>query len=177
MIFSKRGFRLALLLVIGPLTLFLLAAMTSTARFAAAAATKPRENDTGKWTAASTTAMSITGDITITPTSISFAHKTFKIRLVREIDKAHLDDAGRIADAGDSPPSARLYRIQIPRTTILLNENTMCGPNDAKWMLAVYEKKAISLAFFSGETEPNLDYQSVAVSHDLCGTYGYFARD
>ena len=176
MIFGKQEFRLALLLVTGSLTLFLLAETTPTAQFAAAGAT-PRDDRTDKWTAASTTAMSITGDIAITPESISFAHKTFRIRFVREIDKAHLDDAGRIADAGESPPSARLYGIQIPRNTILLYRNTMCGPHDAKWMLVVYGNRALSLAFFSGETEPNLDYQSVAVGHNLCGTYGYIARD
>ncbi len=40
-------------------------------------------------------------------------------------------------------------------------------------MLAVYRNKYLALAFFSGKNEPNLDYQSVRVSHDLCGTYGY----
>lgn len=177
MIFGKQEFRLALLLAIGLLTPFLLAQTTSTVHQFATAATKARSDCAETWTAASTTAMSITGDIAITPKGISFARKTFKIRLVREIDKAHLDDAGRIADAGESPPSARLYRILIPRTTILLNKNTMCGPHDAKWVLAVYGNRALSLAFFSGGTEPNLDYQSVAVSHDLCGTYSYIAPD
>jgi len=101
--------------------------------------------------------MYITGDVLITPEHITFSHRTFKIRLVREIDKVNLSDVGKILDAFQTPS----------------NENILCGPNDAKWMLAGYGNNYLSVAFFSSDTEPKLDYQSVVVGHNLCGTFNY----
>lgn len=130
-----------------------------------------------RWIAVSRTAASITGDVEIAPDHISFARRTFKIQLVRDLSTAKLADAGRIVDELQTPISAQVFRTTIPRSSILLNGNDICGTEDAKWMLAVYGKSYLSLAFFSGSHEPNLDYKSVQVSHDLCGTYGYTSAD
>jgi hypothetical protein len=57
-----------------------------------------------------------------------------------------------------------------------VNENnSICGLADAKWMLAVYSKdsRSLSLAFFSSESEPPIDYEVLGAGHDLCGTFGY----
>jgi hypothetical protein len=127
-----------------------------------------------KWVAASTTALSITGDVTLTPHKIVMSHKEFPLTPAREIDKQRLYDVGQILDYGQAPPSARLYKTRISGRSHLVNGNTICGPNeDARWVLVVESNDNLSLAFFSGESEPNLDYHVVRVSYYLCGTYSY----
>jgi hypothetical protein len=51
-------------------------------------------------------------------------------------------------------------------------------PNeDARWVLVVESGDSLSLAFFSGESEPNVDYHVVNASHYLWGTYSYILPD
>ena len=77
-------------------------------------------------------------------------------------------DAGKLVSSLDAPDSARLYKTQIPSRTLLANHNTICGPGKAaRWMLAVYGKGQLSLAFYSGDREPALD------GSELCGAYSY----
>jgi hypothetical protein len=126
------------------------------------------------WMATSTTAMSITGDIVLRPHKITMVGKSFRISLVREISGRRLRDIAKIVDSPRLPSSARLYRTVISRRSRLVNGNTICGPDeDAKWMLTATHGDDLSLAFFSGEAEPNLDYRAVEVGHYLCATFGY----
>ncbi len=128
----------------------------------------------GTWAAASRTAVSITGNVAFTSNKLTILHKDFPLTLVREIDRQHLAEVGKIVDYLRPPSSARLYRTLISRRSILVNGNTICGPNaDAKWILAVADKNELSLAFFSSDSEPKLDYGTVSTGHDLCGTYSY----
>ena len=131
-----------------------------------------------KWIAGSTTAMAITGNVTLASNTIIMSHKQFAITLVREIDKRQLYDVGQILDFGQAVPSARLYKTLVTGMSRLMNGNTICGPNeDARWMLVAETPGYLTLAFFSGEREPNLDYNVVRVSHYLCGTYSYISPD
>ena len=130
------------------------------------------------WAATSQTAVSITGNIVVTPQAITISHKEFPLEFVRQVDKQHFKDVARIIEPFMQhmfmqPLSARLYKTLISRDVQLLNGNTMCGPNAAKWMLAAYSEDHLSLAFFSSAEEPNLDYKVVETSHDLCGTFTY----
>ena len=125
-----------------------------------------------KWVAASTTAMSITGDIKISVNNLSMVGRDYPLTLIRDIDTEHLIDAGRIVDE-TKPADARIYRIKIPARVKLLNGNTLCGPKSANWMLTVTPNAhSLSLAFFSGDSEPNL--ATASESTELCGTFGYF---
>jgi len=126
------------------------------------------------WIAASQTARSITGDITLTSDKLILAHTTFPLTFVRDVKKEKLEDAGKIVDLSGSPSSARLFKTLVSRHSILLNSNTICGPDaDATWMLAVYNRGTLSLTFFSGAKEPNLDYKAAEASPYICGTYMY----
>ena len=131
-----------------------------------------------KWLAGTTTATAITGNVTLTSKVIIMSHKEFLLTLVREIDKQHLYDVGQILDFGQAPPSARLYKTLISGKSRLVNGNTICAPNeDARWLLVAESTDYLSLAFFSGESEPNIDYNVVRVSDYLCGTYSYISPD
>jgi len=121
--------------------------------------------------------MAITGDVILASDKITFGKKTFALILVRQIEKQNLDDAAKVVDSGQTPSSARLYKTLIFRHASFVNGTTICGGDeDGRWMLAVFSKGQLSLAFFSGEGEPNLDPKRVEVSHDLCGTYSYVSR-
>jgi hypothetical protein len=125
-----------------------------------------------KWLAGSTTAMSITGDIKMSSSKLTMVGRDYLLTLVRDITAEHLSDAGKIVDE-TKPTGARLYRITIPARAKLVNGNTICSPKDANWLLAVTRKENIlSLAFFSGDGEPNL--VTARESNELCGTFGYF---
>jgi hypothetical protein len=169
---------LGILLVSGPWMIVPVLAQTP----ASTQPTRPPDTDSAtsrakRWIASSRTAESITGNVEMASDKISFAHKSFKIHLAQELSNANLEDAGKIVNETHTPSSASLYKILIPRSAILLNGNNICGPKDATWMLAVYGRKYLALAFFSGETEPNLDYKLVSVSSSLCGTYGFTPAD
>jgi hypothetical protein len=125
-----------------------------------------------KWVAASTTAMSITGDIKISPDRLSMVGRDYRLTLVRDIDAEHLSDAGKIVDA-TKPDRARLYRTIIPAQAKFVNGNTICGHKNANWLLAVTQNEhSLSLAFFPGDGEPNL--ATASTSTELCATFEYF---
>jgi hypothetical protein len=117
--------------------------------------------------------MSITGDISLTSETITMAHKSFKLKFVREVGKQALQDVGKIVDYPQPASRASLYKTMISSHVVLANANTICGRDDGTWMLAAYDNNKLSLAFFSGTSEPDLDYKVVEVSHTLCGTYAY----
>src|SRR5208282_1941259 len=125
-----------------------------------------------KWIAGSTTAMSITGDIKISSGKLTMVARDYPLTLVRDIDAEHLRDAGKIVDE-TKPTEARLYKTKVPARAKLVRGNTICGPKDANWLLVVtQEAHSLSLAFFSGDGEPNI--ATASDSTELCGTFGYF---
>ena len=130
-----------------------------------------------KWVAEGTTAMAITGDIKLAPDKITIMSHDYPLTLVRDVESGQFADVARLMAV--RPTSARLYKIKIPKRTKLVNGNNMCGTVDSNWMLAVYSRdvyskgRELSLAFFSGEDEPNLDYKVISTSTALCGTFGY----
>lgn len=131
-----------------------------------------------RWQATSNTAVYITGNIKLSPTKLTMVRRDYPLTLVRDIDAQHLSDIGK-SFASDHPTAARLYRTRIPASAKLVNGNDICGPNDANWLLAVSENNSddngptLSLAFFSGDSEPHLDYEAIENTTNICGTYGY----
>lgn len=125
-----------------------------------------------KWVALSTTAMAITGDIKLSSGKLTMVGRDYPLTSVKDIDAEHLRDAGKIADE-TKPIAAHLYRTTIPSGAKLVGTNTICGPKDANWLLVVASNAhRLSLAFFSGKSEPNM--ATASESTELCGTFGYF---
>jgi ankyrin repeat protein len=125
-----------------------------------------------KWSAASHTALAITGDITFRPDKITIKNIDYPLALLREIDAQHSGNVAKIF--GGQPSTARLYRTKIPKDARLVNGNDICGTADANWVLVAdflnpyTQKPELGLAFFSGDNEPNPDGDE-----HLCGTFGY----
>ena len=118
-----------------------------------------------QWKAASTTAISITGDITISANRITFGNGT----------SLPLAIAGRVPDfkidAG-KPVSATLFRVTAPDDPVLLSGHRLCGgePPHPVWR-PVHLRGSVDLrtiAAFSGGERPTR-----AGGPDFCGTYIY----
>jgi hypothetical protein len=126
-----------------------------------------------KWPAMSHTAASITGDISMAPGKLTMVQVDYPLALVKDVSGNNLTEAGKIVDETE-PADAHLYRITISKDAHLIDENTLCS-DDARWMLAVYSKnrRSLSLAFFSSENEPTIDYSVIRSSTALCGTFSY----
>ncbi len=133
------------------------------------------------WTATSTTSMSITGDLSISPGRIAFAGKTFPLRDPQVLRGARLANALKIPSlVAPAGASATLYETSIPATVTLRGGNTLCGSNaTARWMLFVRSpaspghKAELHVGVFSNATAPNLDPKAIANSRSFCGTYFY----
>jgi hypothetical protein len=120
------------------------------------------------WQAASASASSVTGDVTLSDSSIIFGNgaalPVAKIGTLARFD---------LAETGD----ATLYRVTSPADPMLLNGKLLCG-NTAQPAPATYvvvwhtnpDADRMWMAVFSGKLPPRLEYDA-----DSCGIYNYDA--
>jgi hypothetical protein len=130
-----------------------------------------QNQDRGYWQAASNTAASITGDISISETKLSIDFRGFPIAPIRSLKPAEVS-AVFDADANSAGPGT-LYRLKIPADQRFLHKSTLCGVQDTQWMVAYVAGKSLQVAFFSGEEVPEFTFDAIAHSPNLCGTYSY----
>jgi len=125
----------------------------------------------GNWRAASSTAQSITGDVTLSDEKISINFSGFTIARIRGLEP------GEVSAAFDADSSAggsgSLYRLSIPASKKFLHRNTLCGAEDTQWMATYVAGHSLHLAFFSGQKAPVFTLDAIANSTDLCGTFSY----
>jgi hypothetical protein len=156
---------------------FLAAALTNLSGIPAAAQAAPPEKPIfdRNWIAASSTAMAITGDMRMTPDSITFNRRvTFKLRFVAEV--VSKDPERYWSDI----PSFSLYEIVQPKQpTAILRGNTLCGNlkfsnkiQPATYIAVGYDAEArqLELVTFSSKTPPEVSLRSAGA----CGNLGYF---
>ncbi|MGA1799097.1 hypothetical protein VH567_09985 [Sphingomonas sp. 4RDLI-65] len=114
-----------------------------------------------RWSATSTTAMAITGDITLSPTRLMAAGKVFPLAVVADVTTF---------GTARGPQAARLLRITKRVNPVLRNGNRLCGAAPVRW-IAVYRSdagKMLNLAAFSGARQPKGESDA-----GLCGTFLY----
>lgn len=125
----------------------------------------------GAWTADSSTARAITGDIEFTNDQIRFMTLGFTIASIRRLQPV---EAASVFDAdSNGGGSGNLYRLFIPAKTRFLKKNTLCGSEDTQWMATYIEGRVLRIAFFSGPQMPVFTTESISNSTDLCGTFSY----
>ena len=125
----------------------------------------------GYWRAASSTAKTITGDITLSEEKIGINFSTFAIVRVRALSDSELS-----ATFDDDPGpghSGSLYKTDISGSRKFLHKNTLCANEDAEWMATYVSGHALRVAFFSSQKPPLLTIDGRADATDLCGTYSY----
>jgi hypothetical protein len=127
--------------------------------------------DKGLWHAVSSTANSITGDVSIGDTRMSINFVPFPLVHVRKLDAA---EASAAFDP-DNPAAGggNLYRVEIPGSKRFLHHNTLCGSEDTQWMATYVSGRNLQVAFFSGANVPVLTVDALAKTNDLCGTFTY----
>lgn len=127
--------------------------------------------DRGYWNAASTTAKSITGDISIGVNRITLNYSSFSLAPIRTLGPAE------VAAAFDADVNAggngQLYRLTIPADKRFLHHNTLCGTAETQWMATYVSGRDLQVAFFSGDSSPVLTVDALANSTSLCGTFEY----
>jgi hypothetical protein len=79
------------------------------------------------WRPTSTNSVSITGPITITPTSLTVTGAQFPLRLVDMVAKFGPDQGAT---------RARVYEVTKAMTPKLINGNALCGELAPKWVVA-----------------------------------------
>lgn len=125
----------------------------------------------GYWRAASNTAASITGDISLSSSKININFTSFLLAPARRLTPAEVSAV--FDEAVDTAGPGSLYRLDIPATKRFLNHNTLCGSEDTHWMATYVTDKTLRVAFFSGDDVPALTFEKMQNSTALCGTYTF----
>lgn len=131
-----------------------------------------QQSDHGYWRAASNTATSVTGDISISETKLALGFvKPYVIAPIR-ILKPEEVSAVFDADVNTATPGT-IYRLEIPAAQRFEHKNTLCGSDDTHYMVTWANGKNLHLAFFSGDAAPVFTFDAISHSTNLCGTYLY----
>jgi hypothetical protein len=125
----------------------------------------------GYWRAASSTAQSITGDVTLAADKMAINFYSFPIAQIRALEPGELSAV--FESASGAGGGGNLYRLSIPGTKVFLHKNTLCGSEQTQWMATYVAGRELHLAFFSGPKMPVLTPDGIANSTDLCGTFLY----
>jgi hypothetical protein len=132
-----------------------------------------------KWTAMSTTAMGVTGDIIETAHEFVIGNQHLKLTPVRRLENEELADAAELLNATLNPDTrGALYKTFLAPNTRLQGGNSICGRNATSWIVALRTTDNrgginLDLAFFSGKLTPDLSPSAINASRELCGTYWY----
>ena len=127
--------------------------------------------DQGYWRAASTTARSITGDITLSETSVAFNYMPFTIAHIRALQTT---EVAAVFDADvNSGVKGNLYRLSIPSERRFLRKNSLCGTESVQWMATFVNGRNLQVALFSGLDEPVLSFDGLANSSTRCASFTY----
>jgi hypothetical protein len=146
-------------LLFGTVSLALLAALRGVAQ------------DTGYWTASSSNAKAITGDLSLSDARVTINLANFPIAQIRKLEPS---EAGAVFDVDSNVGGGgNLYRLSVPPEKRFLHHNTLCGTDETQWMATYVEGRTLHVAFFSGDDMPVLTLDALAKSSDLCGTFSY----
>jgi len=130
-----------------------------------------QQPEKGYWRAASRTAASITGDISISGSKITINFTSFLISPVRLLKPAEVSAA--FDEAVDTAGNGQLYRVSIPASRRFVKNNTLCGSQDTQWIAVYVANGSLKVAFFSGDNAPLMSFEALQKSTDLCGTYTF----
>lgn len=125
----------------------------------------------GYWRAASNSARSVTGDVTLVDEKITINFSTTTMSRIRALEPAEVSAVFDTDSAAAGPGS--LYRLNIPAAKKFLHKNSLCGTEDVQWMVGYAQGNSLQLAFFSGAKPPVFTFDAIQNSTDRCGTYTY----
>jgi hypothetical protein len=127
-----------------------------------------------RWTALSTAAMGITGDVKTTDSTMAIGTKRLTLNLIHTLGNEDIRNAAKLFSLKpDERVFGGLYSTHFAATTKLQSGNTLCGKSSVSWVLEVRDGKDLYVAYFSGTDEPNLAPEVLNNSRDLCGAFWY----
>ena len=127
--------------------------------------------DKGMWMAASSSAKSITGDISIADARLTLDYFNFPIGQIRVLQSA---EASALFDADvNAPGGGSLYRLAVSADRRFIHKNNLCGSEDVQWMVTWVQGRTLSVAFFSSPNPPVFTMDALASTNDRCGTFTY----
>lgn len=127
--------------------------------------------DRGYWRADSSTAKSITGDLSISDTKLIVNFLAFPLAPIRKLTPEE-GLAAFDVDTG-AGVGGNLYRLNVSASRRFLHKNTLCGTEDTQWMATYSAGRSLYVDFFSGPDMPKLTFDALQNSTDLCGTFTY----
>lgn len=125
----------------------------------------------GYWRASSQTAKSITGDISFSADKLAIDFLLFPIARIRSLGDQEINAV--FNPEPGTQGNGSLFRLDIPASRKFLHKNTLCGSDDATWMISFVAGRTLELKFFSGQKPPVLTPEALVDSGELCGTFIY----
>ncbi len=139
-------------------------AMCSAARVGA-------QEDRGLWSATSSSAHAITGDITIGEAKVTLNFIAFPLARIRRLKPV---EVSAVFDADvNAGIEGTLYRLRIPAGHFIVRKITLCGNEDTQWMATYVTGHSLRVAFFSGDDMPAFTIDAMQNTTTLCGKYTY----
>jgi hypothetical protein len=146
------------------------AVLLATLVFALTSSVSLRAQESGPWRASSSNARAITGDIAFTPTKIAINFTAFTIAQIRSIKT---DEVRALFNPDNPVGGGNVFRVDIPADKKFLHHNTLCGSDDAQWIVTYAQGRDLQVAFFSGDKPPVLTFDAINNSPSLCGVFSY----
>ncbi len=129
------------------------------------------QEDRGLWSATSTNAHAITGDISIGEARVTLNFLTFPLAQIRRLKPV---EVSAVFDADvKAGIEGTLYRLRIAGAQPLMHKNTLCGGEETQWMATYTTGHTLKVAFFSGDDMPVFTFDAMQNATALCGTYVY----
>jgi hypothetical protein len=123
----------------------------------------------GYWSAQSSSARSITGDLSFAPDKITINFSTFTLAQIRELKPEEKQALFPDEEAG----KGNLFRVQISSDKRFLHKNSLCGGEETDWVVTWVSGKKMDVAMFSGGSIPSLTPDALATGQRMCGTFTY----
>lgn len=142
--------------------------VTLTLALTSAAPAFAQEN--GPWRASSSNARAITGDVVFSPTRIIINFSPFTIAQIRSIKT---EEVRALFNPDNPVGGGNLFRVEIPADKKFLHHNTLCGSDEAQWIVTYAQGRDLEVAFFSGDTPPALTFDALNNSSAVCGVFSY----
>lgn len=129
------------------------------------------QEDRGLWSAASTNAHAVTGDITIGEAKVTLNFIVFPLAVIRRLKPVEIS---AVFDADvNAGIEGTLYRLHIPGGQNFAHKNTLCGGEDAQWMATYATGRTLRVVFFSGDDMPAFTFDAMQSANTLCGKFTY----
>jgi hypothetical protein len=129
------------------------------------------QEDRGLWSAASTNAHAITGDVTIGEAKVTLNFITFPLAQIRRLKPV---EVSAVFDADvNAGIEGTLYRLRIPGAQVLAHKNILCGGEETQWMATYVTGHTLKVAFFSGDDMPVFTFDAMQNTTTVCGSFVY----